>query len=66
MHYPRYVSADGELHAEILRVAALGLRGETSAEQRERVAGLERAARERKKRAKQMRSLTKSGRRATP
>ena len=55
-----------QLHAEILRVAALGLRGETSKEQRKRVAALERAAQERKKRAKQMRSLTKSGRRATP
>ena len=55
-----------QLHAEILRIAVLGLCGETSSEQRKRVASLERAAHERKKLAKQKRSMTKSGRRATP
>ncbi|KAI3617239.1 hypothetical protein CBS9595_003148 [Malassezia furfur] len=56
----------GKLHAEILRVASEGLRGETSPEQKQRVARLDKQHRERVKKEKQMRSLTKSGRRAKP
>lgn len=55
-----------QLHAEILRVASEGLRGETSPEQKQRVARLDKQHRERVKKEKQMRSLTKSGRRAKP
>ncbi|WFC96303.1 aminoacyl-tRNA hydrolase [Malassezia brasiliensis] len=58
--------AKRSLHAEILRVASEGLRGETSPEQRQRVARLDKRHRERVKKEKQMRSLTKSGRRAKP
>ena len=55
-----------QLHAEVLRIAADGLRGDTPPEQKERVARLEKKHRERVKREKQMRSATKSGRRAKP
>ncbi|WFD32766.1 aminoacyl-tRNA hydrolase [Malassezia sp. CBS 17886] len=55
-----------KLHAEILRVAADGLVGETAPVQKARVHDLVRRDRERTKKAKQMRSLTKSGRRAKP
>lgn len=55
-----------QLHAEVLRIAADGLRGDTPPEQKERVARLEKKHRERVKREKQMRSVTKSGRRAKP
>mgnify|MGYP002712585261 FL=1 len=58
--------ASPQLHAEILRVASEGLRGETSPEQQQRVARLDKRHRERVKKEKQMRSLTKSGRRAKP
>lgn len=55
-----------QLHAEVLRIATDGLRGETSPEQQQRVARFEKRHRERVKKEKQMRSLTKSGRRAKP
>lgn len=47
-----------------MRLASAGLRGETSPEQRKRVETLAKRERERMRKAKQMRSFTKSGRRA--
>ncbi|SHO80094.1 Similar to S.cerevisiae protein YOL114C (Putative protein of unknown function with similarity to human ICT1) [Malassezia sympodialis ATCC 42132] len=55
-----------KLHAEILRLGSAGLRGATSPEQQERVAQLAKREREHVRRAKQMRSLTKRGRREKP
>lgn len=55
-----------QLHAEILRLGSEGLRGATSPEKREHVAQLAKRERERVRRAKQMRSLTKRGRREKP
>ncbi|AYO41966.1 Meiotically up-regulated gene 82 protein [Malassezia restricta CBS 7877] len=54
----------GKIHAEIVRLASEGLRGETSPEQRRRVEALAKRERDRMRKAKQMRSFTKSGRRA--
>ena len=53
-----------QIHAEIVRLASEGLRGETSPEQRRRVEALAKRERDRMRKAKQMRSFTKSGRRA--
>ncbi|WFD21308.1 aminoacyl-tRNA hydrolase [Malassezia caprae] len=55
-----------KLHAEIVRLGSEGLRGVTTPEQRERVEQLARRERERMRRAKQMRSVTKRGRREKP
>ena len=59
-------ATDEQLHAEILRLGSAGLRGATSPEQQERVAQLAKREREHVRRAKQMRSLTKRGRREKP
>lgn len=55
-----------QLQAEIVRVASIGLQGETSVEQKKRVEMLQHREREKKRKAKQMRSMTKSNRRAKP
>ena len=55
-----------QLHAEVVRIAALGLRNETPPEQRRRVQKLQEAEKRRKVETKKMRSMTKSGRRAKP
>ncbi|WFD01152.1 aminoacyl-tRNA hydrolase [Malassezia yamatoensis] len=55
-----------KLHAEILRVAQLDLPGETSQAQQDRVKRLAKRHSEHLKKQKQMRSLTKTLRRAKP
>jgi len=53
-----------QLHTEIVRLASYGLRGETSPEQKKRVEALAKRERDKMRKVKQMRSITKSGRRA--
>lgn len=67
MHWARYVrSISSQLHAEVVRVAAHQLPGETPPEQKQRVAKLVQRHSARTKKEKQMRSAIKSGRRAKP
>ena len=49
---------------EIVRLASYGLRGETSPEQKKRVEALAKREHDKMRKVKQMRSITKSGRRA--
>lgn len=47
-----------------MRLASYGLRGETSPEQKKRVEALAKREHDKMRKVKQMRSITKSGRRA--